>query len=87
MGCAIVATDCPSGPRKIVRDGLDGLLVPVEDVGALTSAFDRLTEQARRAEELARAAVDVRPRFAAERILPQWEELISSVLKRGANKG
>ena len=86
MGCAVVATDCPSGPREIIRNGHDGLLVPVERVVALTSALDHLTEQPGRAEGLARAAVDVRERFAAERILPQWEGLIGTVLKRGPSR-
>ena len=40
---AIVATDVP-GCREIVRDGENGLLVPVGDVNALVSALQRLLE-------------------------------------------
>jgi glycosyltransferase involved in cell wall biosynthesis len=40
-GCALITTDVP-GCREVVTDGLDGLLVPVKDVVALTTALRRL---------------------------------------------
>jgi glycosyltransferase involved in cell wall biosynthesis len=36
-GAAIVATDCPHGPREILRDEEFGRLVDVGDVAALTA--------------------------------------------------
>lgn len=42
---AIIATDTP-GCREIVRDGVNGLLVPVEDPTALADAIDRLLADA-----------------------------------------
>ena len=38
-GAAVVATDCPHGPREILRDEEFGQLVEVGDVAALTAAM------------------------------------------------
>jgi glycosyltransferase involved in cell wall biosynthesis len=38
-GCPVVSTDCPSGPREILKDGEYGHLTPVGDERSLTEAI------------------------------------------------
>ena len=42
IGKAIVATDCPTGPREILDGGKAGTLVPVGDIRAMADAMERL---------------------------------------------
>lgn len=61
IGKAIVATDCPTGPREILDGGKAGTLVPVGDVDAMADAMARLlTDKAARDA----AAAEARTRAA-----------------------
>ena len=42
VGTPVVATDCESGPREILRDGALGELVPVGDVRALARSISKV---------------------------------------------
>lgn len=38
-GCAVVSTDCPTGPREVLQDGRFGRLVPVRSPRAMAEAI------------------------------------------------
>lgn len=81
-GVPAVAFDCDTGPRDIVRDGIDGLLVPAADIAALSAALDRLMGDAPLRVRFAERAVEARKRFASERIVARWEELFTELSDR-----
>ena len=78
LGRPVIAADCPHGPRDIVRDGIDGILVPPEDPGALADSLIGLLADRTRRMDLARRAVEVRERFALATVAAQWEGLLLS---------
>jgi glycosyltransferase involved in cell wall biosynthesis len=54
LGVPVVATDCPSGPREILRGGQIAPIVPMGDPDALAAAMlDTLDTAARRPDKLA----------------------------------
>ena len=79
-GLPVISFDCPSGPADIVSDGVDGRLVPAEDVDALAAAITELTGNAKLRSALGTRARAVAARYSVERIAERWER----VLRHGA---
>jgi glycosyltransferase involved in cell wall biosynthesis len=57
-GCAVVSTDCPTGPREILEGGRYGPLVPVGDDRAMAEAIAGVLDAPTPAAELRRRAGD-----------------------------
>jgi len=71
----VVATPV-SGVADVVSDGVNGLLVPPGDVGALRAALARLFQERGLAERLGQGARATAERFAWERVRPALEEVL-----------
>jgi len=75
-GLPCVATDCDTGPREIIREGLDGVLVrPIDDPDALAARLAALMADPALRARLAGRAVDARDRFSTARIMALWEQV------------
>ena len=75
-GLAVISTNC-SGPREIIRDGVNGLLVPSDDVEGLATAMERLMADQAARERLGAHAVEVLERFSTEKIMGTWDLLFT----------
>lgn len=86
-GLPAVSYDCDTGPRDIVRDGIDGFLVPVHDAARLCQALDRVMGDASLRETLAGRACEARERFSIEKVAGMWEALFRSLSKESSVSG
>ncbi|KOG36341.1 MULTISPECIES: glycosyltransferase family 4 protein [Streptomyces] len=85
-GLPVVSTDCPNGPREIIEDGVDGRLVPVDDVTAFARALRGLVEDDELRAKTARAALAASERFDPGRIAARHEALWTELVERGASR-
>lgn len=84
MACGVppVSFTCPCGPRDIIADGRDGLLVENGDIEGLAEKICYLIEHEDLRRKMGRQArVDVE-RFRIEHIAEQWKELFEEALEK-----
>jgi glycosyltransferase involved in cell wall biosynthesis len=84
-GLPVVSTDCPSGPREIIQDGINGILVPNQDELALSQAMDLLMSDEAKRQELSDRAKAAQDKFDLTKIVAQWEQLIYQLIKENFN--
>jgi glycosyltransferase involved in cell wall biosynthesis len=79
MQRACISFDCPSGPRDLIENGRDGLLVASQDVAALSEALRRLAADPALRNRLGAEAAKVGERFSAASVFAIWLNLIDAV--------
>jgi glycosyltransferase involved in cell wall biosynthesis len=77
-GLPVVSFDCPTGPSEIIRDGVDGILVPQNDVASLATAIGHLIENPDESAKMAARALELTARFDEREIFARWENLLTT---------
>lgn len=83
LGLPIVATDCPcGGPRTVMTDGVNGLLIPIKDQKALEQGINKLIENPEYAQKLGREARNIARTANAQAIFEQWQDYIEEICRK-----
>lgn len=81
MGVPIVCTRClGGGAEAVIEDGLNGLLVDIDDVDAEVGALTRLVEDSTFANAVSREAAKLRDTLSLDEIGDKWLGLLRSTL-------
>ena len=68
VGVPCVSTDCPFGPRELIEDGENGVLVPVGNTQALAEAIIRMVEEKDFAESCGNSARSILEKQSIDRV-------------------
>ena len=83
LGLPVVSTDCPcGGPKTLIEDGVNGLLVPIMDEKAMTDGILRLIEDRELAERLGREARKIGERANEDAVFEQWQTYLQECCKK-----
>ncbi len=81
LGLPCVCTDClGGGAREMIRDGENGLLVPVNDVDALAGAMCYMAENKDFADKCSENAAKVRETHNVKNIAAKWLDAIEEFI-------
>lgn len=79
-GLPVVSFDYPCGPKDIIHDGKNGLLVKEGDVSALARALERLMTNDDLRVRLGEAARGISETYSENKIMTQWIQCFQKLL-------
>ena len=84
LGLPCISTDCPcGGPRMLIQNGNNGVLVPVNDVASLSEAIYKIVSMKKEErEKFGEKAKETAKNFAPNVVFEQWESFVKTVIDK-----
>lgn len=77
-GLPCISFDCDTGPREMIQDGVNGILVKPDDKEqGLESALDKLILSEELRSEFSRNSIRLRDRHSINNIMQKWDKALS----------
>jgi len=81
IGLPCISTDCPcGGPRDLIENGVNGILVPVDDESTLAEAIIRLINDYNIRCKLGQNAMLIRETYNMETICQKWFDYFCNII-------
>ena len=81
MGMACISTDCPcGGPRELIKDGVNGLLVQVTDVSTMADDLDNLMSDDELRMMLGTQAAMLIHRLHPDVVCAEWMDYLENIV-------
>lgn len=75
-GLPVIAFDCPVGPRNIIRDGLNGVLVEEANIEQLANELKQLAFNNSQQEKMQAEGLLTSEQYTEEKIYTSWEVIL-----------
>jgi len=80
LGIPVVSTDCPcGGPRLLIKNNINGILVKTGDKAELIRAMDRILRDKKFAKKISVNARIRASEFRPGKVFEKWEDFITSI--------
>lgn len=80
VGVPCVATRCDMGPEELIEDGVNGLLVPVEDPDAISQAVLKIIRYRNISESLSACSLRIRNTHSLDFVAGCWLDYFGTLL-------
>lgn len=80
-GVPVVSFDCPHGPRNIITNGEDGMLIEYLNINALADGICRLIENKELRRKMGLNARKNVKRYSVETVMRQWDDLFNRIVQ------
>ncbi|MFT3796803.1 glycosyltransferase [Flavobacterium sp.] len=77
LGVPVVSVDCQSGPKEIIQNGQNGLLVPNHDAHVLAQAIHKLATDSNLYDICKQNAATSVAHLSVENISRQWQQILT----------
>ena len=82
LGLPCISTNCTGGgATTLIKDGYNGLIVPVNDTVKLANAMIKLANDYKYAKQLGNEAIKIRDKCSEEIIVSEWLEYINNIIR------
>jgi glycosyltransferase involved in cell wall biosynthesis len=71
-GCPSIAFDCNTGPRDIINNNINGLLIPSQNSDKLKIAINKLIQDKNLRNKISLKAVSIKDKFSINFITAKW---------------
>ena len=78
-GLPVVSFACPCGPCDVISDGVNGILVPKEDVEGLAGALTTLMKSPEQIQKMGENARKRSEDFKLEVLANRWKDLFENL--------
>lgn len=84
MACGVpcVSFDCPSGPRDIITNDIDGILVENQNTDAFKQSIIKLVDKDILREEMGKAAKAKVTKYLPNQVMKVWQDLFNQLQKK-----
>lgn len=86
-GLPLISYTCQCGPKDLIRDEYNGLLVPEGDVDGLAQAIMRVIEDEKLRKRMGANALEESKNYLQDAIMPRWENLLHNLLTTSRRDG